>query len=977
MQVSCLMSNKRAYRNSRRGNLIQTALLVLSLSFAVPAHARVLWETDSFSIDLGVDFSCSDEIALRVQASSAVFYERELDRLGEALGSGLAPLVFECATLSRAQISGFVGPDLVFDGYSVLENGWQISALAYALEAEVQALDRSITTVADLLVAAELKDRLQSIPGASDTFATFLYEQTLSQVLARVLTQESVADIRRTVAESFARNRSEAEARRSVDPILALIEQVVPQSIAAYRDAVAEELGLQVNNAWAQLIGELDAIESGGPEILSELVRRANALPLPEAAVASVDRDVSQGISAQANSLAQPFQDSSPEAVSDQLSSARMLLSLSVADELSQTQQTLNALSLRIAATVARNAAAEEFNSTQSAEQARALINPLLLEIERVEPSRLDEVRSEVQQAIAVEAQGLWQALLDELYLRGDVFGEAVELIADRSKSLPISNQTLAEIDHELAAWVAEEVAIYELLFQEDFAVDIAERLALAEILVAHDVSLDFVETQATLTGASLRLASQADEALQSLVDNAVELIEVSGQSHLDVVDVLETGLAVSAELESAGFADQSQLTIEATNSHVERLLSEGLEAVRSDLLASDMGREATQLFREEADVYSELSPEFAAFNDYAIAIEEGIAAGRLRACQTHANEAVRNGAHLQDVVVAARGTATISELACDLYRNGHILRSYRPRGPFRNATLMVDRADGSAEIYQLERSEDGLGLLGITVEVGSEERVELDQIDWLARITALTIPPPSGVPNAQGVTECDLLAGDPSDPASAAEGVDLLQLPEDYDIERAINACIAALEHDPSQVRFYHQLARILDFVGAAEDADEPLQLALEANYAPSQFIAAERAMLEEDEDAFFDAIDLLEASAADGYPPAEALLGELIPPGMDFFRPLPTPTDDQILDSLGRTECTPAVMGMRTCVTRTGVASKDCFQTGERTFSCEVRVRFSCRMQGGDALMSMIIGAACPANSVSEPMFRDLVVR
>jgi tetratricopeptide (TPR) repeat protein len=909
-----------------------------------------------------------------VQAPSVASYEERLAELSGALSSALAPIVFECPGISEATVSGHVGVALVFEATATLNNGWSISDASFPLEIEVQALDHSVSTLNDLASVTLLKSRLESIPGATESFAGFLFDQTSSNVVARVLTDESVRDIRATVAENFAANLSETEARSSVAAILALIEQSAPQALSDFQRAVDAEIAGQIDAAWAALVDEFETRSFDSTDELSELISRLNALPNTGVDFAVIDQTISDTVVRQTETLVGQVEPGSPTAASSSLSAARGLLSLSVPSGFQRTQEALSTLSLQVALNAARFAAAEEFRTTESADRARALVNPLLVDLEDVAPARLEEVRNEVEQAIANEASGLWQAFLDDLYLRGDVFGDAVEQIADRSNALPIADENLVEIDTALANWIAEDVEVYDQLFQENYAENIAERMALATVLDDHEVSSNLTETQTTLNTLSSRLASEAESSLQDLVDDAIGLIELTGQSHFDVVDVLETGLAVSAELEEAGFVDQARLTLDATNSHIDRLLSEGLEALRAELLGSDMNRADIQLFQDEATVYSELSTEFPAFAEYAVAIDEGIASGRLRACQMQADSAVRSRDQLDQEVLGARGLTPISQFACDLYRNGHILVSYQPARLFRDASLVVDRADGVVETYQLDRDEENTGLRGVIVETDSGERAELDEADWLQRAAALTIPPPSGVPDVRGITECDQLAGDPQDPARVTEGIDLLQLPDDYDIERAIDACIAALEHDPSQIRFYHQLARVLDFVGAAEDADEPLQLALEGNYAPSQFIAAERAILSEDEDSFFDAIDLLRASAAGGYPPAETLLAELIPPGMDFFRPLPDPTDDQILDSLGRSECTPAIMGMQTCVTRTGIASKDCFQTGERTFSCEVRVRFSCRMQGGDALMSMMMGVACPPNSVSDPMFRDV---
>ncbi len=143
---------------------------------------------------------------------------------------------------------------------------------------------------------------------------------------------------------------------------------------------------------------------------------------------------------------------------------------------------------------------------------------------------------------------------------------------------------------------------------------------------------------------------------------------------------------------------------------------------------------------------------------------------------------------------------------------------------------------------------------------------------------------------------------------------------------------------------------------------------------------------MAKDGEDAFYDAIDLLKASAETRYQPAIDLLAELIPPGTAFFRPLPPPSDELILSTVGGSECTPKIFGIQTCIYRDSVHTKNCFQTGEKTFSCELRFNLSCRATSENAFMNQgpqfgfynsLLQSNCAADPVSEPEFRDILVR
>lgn len=83
-------------------------------------------------------------------------------------------------------------------------------------------------------------------------------------------------------------------------------------------------------------------------------------------------------------------------------------------------------------------------------------------------------------------------------------------------------------------------------------------------------------------------------------------------------------------------------------------------------------------------------------------------------------------------------------------------------------------------------------------------------------------------------VTECDRLAGHPSDPERVSDGVTR----EDMDKPAAIEACLEAISNDPANPRLNYQLARVFGYSGLHEEGDPYRNMALKAGYPQSLFV-------------------------------------------------------------------------------------------------------------------------------------------
>jgi hypothetical protein len=108
----------------------------------------------------------------------------------------------------------------------------------------------------------------------------------------------------------------------------------------------------------------------------------------------------------------------------------------------------------------------------------------------------------------------------------------------------------------------------------------------------------------------------------------------------------------------------------------------------------------------------------------------------------------------------------------------------------------------------------------------------------------ALAAGPPADAPLrwnpaawSSTVTECDRLAGHPSDPDKLTPGVampDMIQA----GLDRAISACQAAVAADPGNPRLNYQLARSMGYAGRGSEAQPYRDVASGADYPQALFV-------------------------------------------------------------------------------------------------------------------------------------------
>lgn len=612
-----------------------------------------------------------------------------------------------------------------------------------------------------------------------------------------------------------------------------------------------------------------------------------------------------------------------------------------------------------------RQYAESVYAETQSVQETKAKTQPIAESISVFLPDRAQLVATELASALRQFEEEEWNAYLVTAFAEGDIYGSFFSDLRTKLANTSPNADLVHVIDQRVNEWVRDEVELYESLLESGFLSDVAEKRLLSTTLARYILPEDLAITSKTLKASASRIEVEAKQELAQLLSAAKEIVAQTGESYADLTTVVETGMSLASEFEAAGFGQEAKLVLASISDRTDSLIDAGLDVLKQELGSAQMTRENIARYREQADIFEELSAQFEGFSGYIAAIEEGITNGRERICVTQAADSVSDESYLSDRILMGEGAIEIRDLACRLFRNDHILATYKRGWLLSSPALEIDLSGEGVEKYELgwdDASEAYVGTKKLDVEASP-----LPEQAWIDRIDKLTILPPSGRPDAAGVTECDLLAADPQDSHRKADGVAFEQVDPDYDFERAIDACIAAIEFAPEEPRNHYQLARVLSFLGVEDEAGYYAELAMSRNYGPAFYLRAQSRMMDEGDDAFFDSIDLLKLSAEAGYQPAKALLEELIPPGVEFYREIPAPTDSEILSAVDTSVCS-GIMNMSLCVRLTGVHRKDCFQMSATDFSCELTFNMRCD-SAGDPLLSLFTNA-CPA--YSDPQFR-----
>jgi hypothetical protein len=484
------------------------------------------------------------------------------------------------------------------------------------------------------------------------------------------------------------------------------------------------------------------------------------------------------------------------------------------------------------------------------------------------------------------------------------------------------------------------DATLYELELAADFLADLPASENMTRLPKARHLIATESETLVELTTA--RLAQ--------LYEIALLAIEDSGTSHEDVDAILDTTFALAEEFEETGFVNEGTTLIAAGTRYVETVLDSGLADFKAEIGALDYTPETAASLQQQAALYSDLAESFPGFSAYSEAIENALAFNRSRICEAILREAGASEELTASLLVVSDEPIRMTEFACDLYQNQNMITelSALDTGLFTDTAyaLAIDEADGARKRVRLEEDQDGL--LVAVADITGETPTDLLAGEWDEYVARLIIPPPTGKPDRNGIRECDTLAADPADPHKRAEGVDFISEDVDPDsLDRALDACIAAVENDPTDTVQTFQLGRLLWITGDPETAAVYIEQAAEAGYPAAQYHRAEILLAQStDQNSFVDALDLFEAAGNGGYEPGRQMVAELNPSGMEFFKEIPAPTPSEIVAALSEGAVKYSALGVSASQRVVGVTVKDCFQTNATDFACEYKPKLKCSM-------------------------------
>lgn len=474
------------------------------------------------------------------------------------------------------------------------------------------------------------------------------------------------------------------------------------------------------------------------------------------------------------------------------------------------------------------------------------------------------------------------------------------------------------------------------------------------------------VEATASFPASSALLGLYPDDLLALLNDRveglkilAVETINESGESYLDTDQIMETGFSLAGEFGDSGFVDESERLILHTVEKVNSVLRADLPKFTQEIAELQLDDQNASELQSQSNLYQELSTQFDGFLAYQSVVDQKLVDDRYQICESLLSNASIGTELYEQAIRLFDEDRTMLDIACELYDNGNTLLSFDVNSRKNTAQLAISQDNGEEAIFALS-SEKSEGAYLIPNSAMIEEAEIKDSTRAQEELLRLVEASPDGTPDAQGIRQCDRLAGDPSDPSKLVIGLNFDDAnldPRDFD--RAIDACIAAVEDDPNDARSQYQLGRVLTFAGDEETANEYIQLSADQDYAPALHYKAEYLLSSSDsQNDFVDALYWFEVAGKAGYQPSIAMINELNPDGIDFYKEIPAPTEKEMGALFTRRNCVNGGMLFTVCAKQRGARLRNCMQTSARDFECEYRVNIQCE-RGNNFFQEMAAGA------------------
>lgn len=467
---------------------------------------------------------------------------------------------------------------------------------------------------------------------------------------------------------------------------------------------------------------------------------------------------------------------------------------------------------------------------------------------------------------------------------------------------------------------------------------------------------------------------------LANLEEQAHKDIREAGSALDSLETVIEAGEAKVKQFSDIGEKETAERLQETLSQRVPAIAEANVKAFEKEIRQTEISIDSFRAVQELERQYAQLEQSMAVFGRYRLIAERRAGELKSNLCGTALTDFGRADL-LERPVVTEKGRSPIREAVCTIFINGGKLVSdvsvwRRFLGIFTSDVVVTfEDHHGNQSVITLKPSPDPehqRGFIGVSLRRDNEEKA-IDAKQWLELVRIMLKGPPSGEPDEAGRTECDHLAADPEDTAKRGEGRNWATETDLTLAERAIEACVAALEHAPEEPRLQYQMGRLLWSMGDQEQSKAFVEAATAKNYPPAQALKAEMILAANNTyDGFVDAYLLLEQSAKSGYQPALKNVKEFNPQNLDIYKELPTPTSNDLLTTLPANQCH-EFLSVRTCIRFTGANIKSCTQISRSDFMCEWRPIVNCD-NSANPLVDAMFKMACSQTEYGYATFRKL---
>lgn len=576
---------------------------------------------------------------------------------------------------------------------------------------------------------------------------------------------------------------------------------------------------------------------------------------------------------------------------------------------------------------------------TKSHESLLALINDYVPEVYPEYKLTYDDTRATLEENFWYEKI---YALLDEEL--------TVKEILENAKSFTRQDESFRQYaDETLSIWFKK---------TRDFFTTQLKEAPLSDVRWAFDFLAgypDSYEFGLPLTERELQTHTKTEiEALRnrlsSLQKSAENEITNSGTSYKNITEILETGFILAARFENEGFVDIGESVLAHTVDHINKILQNDLSNFKSELSQLELSAEEGERLLQQRTYFEELSEDFPILVQYRQEIDNLVASQENSNCSTILLKAGAWDSDLEKSIIYNNGdtTESLPAFACKLQQDGYLIIEVNWKFWFpKKYELVIEDSAGVSSYFNLT---------GDSFFFPKNLVVKNNTFTSNGKQTAISnilIPPPSGVADLNGVRDCDRLAADPFDPKKRADGVDFSsdEFGSNEDdlikFDRAIDACIAALENDPDDVTQLYQMARLFWYSAEWDLAQKYIKISSEKNYAAAKYLHAQFLLtISNDRNALVDALDLLKIAGQNGYKPAVQLEKELNPEGLTFYRQIPPPGPRELVKALSGDNVEFSVGGLLDAsYVLDKVRIKECFQIGDSEFSCEYEKEYRCK--------------------------------